>query len=92
MHDLPIQIRRLLSEEWSDLDSQYSLPSVVRTLRSKLGPQVTLNLENCLMDVVCQEIAFSFVDPSKKKTASETYTKVTHVCPLQVMAVDARGL
>jgi len=44
------------------------------------------------MDVVCQEIAFSFVDPSKKKTASETYTKVTHVCPLQVMAVDARGL
>ena len=30
--------------------------------------------------------------PAKKKTASETYTKVTHVSLLQVMVTDTRGL
>ncbi|KAF8227965.1 hypothetical protein L208DRAFT_1490549 [Tricholoma matsutake] len=60
--DLPIQIRSLLSREWSDLDPQYDLLSVVWTLRSKLGPQVMLSLEHRLMDTVHQEIAFSFVD------------------------------
>jgi nuclear pore complex protein Nup160 len=66
--DLPIQIRCLLSREWSDLDSQYDLLSVVWTLCSKLGPQVMLNLENCLMDIVRQEIAFSFVDILQDQT------------------------
>ena len=60
--DLPIQIRSLLSRGWSDLDSQYDLLSVLWTLRSKLGPQAMSNLENRLMDIVHQEVAFSFVD------------------------------
>jgi nuclear pore complex protein Nup160 len=66
--DLPIQIRRLLSREGSDLDSQYDLLSIVWTLRSKLGPQVMLSLENRLMDIVHQEIAFSFVDILQDQT------------------------
>lgn len=73
--DLPIQLRGLLSSERSDLDSQYDLLSIVWTLRSKLGPQVMLNLENRLMDIVHQEIAFSFVDILQDQTRRLKFTE-----------------
>ncbi|KAF8897169.1 nucleoporin Nup120/160-domain-containing protein [Infundibulicybe gibba] len=60
--DLPLHLRRLLGQGHPSVDSQYDILGVLWTLRSKLGPQVILNLESRLIDIMHQEIAFSFAD------------------------------
>ena len=60
--DLPILLRRQLSQENSPLDSQYELLAILWNLRNTLGHQVLSKMEHCLSDLLHQEIAFSFSD------------------------------
>lgn len=66
--DLPILLRRQLARENSPVDSQYELLAILWTLRERLGHQVMLNLENRLLDILHQEIAFSFPDILQDQT------------------------
>ncbi|KAK7060140.1 hypothetical protein VNI00_000904 [Paramarasmius palmivorus] len=60
--DLPIHIRRVLELDQRITDSQYDLLGVLWNMRFKAGPEAMLNLENGLVDVLHQEIAFPFAD------------------------------
>lgn len=60
--DLPTTLCRTLDYPNPVLDSQYDLLRFLWTLRHRLGPQVMLHLENRLIDIMHQEIAFSFAD------------------------------
>ncbi|KAF8639895.1 hypothetical protein AX17_001147 [Amanita inopinata Kibby_2008] len=60
--DLPLYLRRLLSQENSSIDSQYDILSSSWILRSTLNPQVIADLENRLNDLFQQGITFTFSD------------------------------
>lgn len=60
--DLPIQLHRLLTQGAPSLDGRYDFLGILWTLRTRLGAQIMLNLENRLVDIMHQEIAFSFPD------------------------------
>jgi nuclear pore complex protein Nup160 len=60
--DLPVSLWRQLVGQQATLPSQYDILHILWTLRSAVGPQVMLNLESRLMDIVHQETAFSFAD------------------------------
>jgi nuclear pore complex protein Nup160 len=59
--DLALRLRRLLDES-APLDPGYTLLDVVWMLRTKLGPQAMLSLEQRLFDICHQEIGFSMAD------------------------------
>ncbi|KAJ3863652.1 nucleoporin Nup120/160-domain-containing protein [Lentinula novae-zelandiae] len=60
--DLPIHLHQVLSHDLRIADSQYDLFGILWTLRHKVGAQTMLSLENCLVDLMHQEIAFPFAD------------------------------
>ncbi|RDB20540.1 hypothetical protein Hypma_012453 [Hypsizygus marmoreus] len=60
--DLPVHLRRRLSIENAPIESQYELFAILCSLRNSLGPRAMLNLENRVLDILHQEIAFSFPD------------------------------
>jgi len=60
--DLPILLRRQLSQDNFPLDAQYELLAILWNLRRALGYQVLSNMERCLSDILHQEIAFSLSD------------------------------
>ncbi|KAG5654657.1 hypothetical protein H0H81_009905 [Sphagnurus paluster] len=60
--DIPIYLRRLLALENSPVEPQYELLSILWNLQGRLGAQVMLTLENRMMDIVHQEVAFSIPD------------------------------
>ncbi|KAF9008833.1 nucleoporin Nup120/160-domain-containing protein [Cyathus striatus] len=59
--DLPISLRRVIVHD-RPLNPQYNLLQITWFLRTKLGPQVMSNLESRIVDIMHQEIAFSFAD------------------------------
>ncbi|KAI0829349.1 nucleoporin Nup120/160-domain-containing protein [Trametes gibbosa] len=59
--DLPLRLHRQLSSPQT-MDRQFALLEVLWTMRTKLGPRLMLSLEGRLIDVVHQEIAFSYAD------------------------------
>ncbi|KAH9853874.1 nucleoporin Nup120/160-domain-containing protein [Lenzites betulinus] len=59
--DLPLRLHRRLSS-LQPMDNQFALLDVLWTMRTKLGPRLMLSLESRLIDVVHQEIAFSYAD------------------------------
>jgi len=60
--DLPIRLHRLLAKDHPHVEAQYDLLDILWSLRTKLDPRFMLNLENRLVDIMHQEIAFSFAD------------------------------
>ncbi|GLB33440.1 putative nucleoporin Nup120/160 [Lyophyllum shimeji] len=66
--DLPIYLTRLLAVENPPLEPQYELLSILWTLKSRLGPHVMLQLENRMMDIIHQEVAFSLPDILQDQT------------------------
>ncbi|KAK1217352.1 hypothetical protein PQX77_019987 [Marasmius sp. AFHP31] len=60
--DLPIHIRRVLEHDQRITDSHYDLLGILWNLRFKAGPELMLSLENGMVDVLHQEIAFPFAD------------------------------
>jgi nuclear pore complex protein Nup160 len=60
--DLPIHLRKRLAGDHPHVEAQYDLLDTLWRLRTELGPQFMLNIENRLLDVIRQEIAFSFAD------------------------------
>lgn len=66
--DYPIGLHRSLLRGIPLIDPQYDLLDTVWALRIKLGTQTMLNLENRLVDIMQQEIAFSFVDILQDQT------------------------
>ncbi|KAJ4472069.1 nucleoporin Nup120/160-domain-containing protein [Lentinula aciculospora] len=67
--DLPIHLHQVLSHDLRIADSQYDLFGILWTLRQKVGPQTMLSLENCLVDLMHQEIAFPFADILKDQAS-----------------------
>ncbi|KAF8974708.1 nucleoporin Nup120/160-domain-containing protein [Flammula alnicola] len=61
IEDVPICIRRLLEHDQPP-HTQYDLLAIVWALRSKLGPRVLSSLESRVVDIMHQEIAFSFAE------------------------------
>lgn len=59
--DLPLRLHRCLSTSLQ-LEPQFSLLDILWTLRTKLGPRAMLTLENRLIDLAHQEIAFPYAD------------------------------
>jgi Nucleoporin Nup120/160 len=59
--DLPLRLHRNLMAS-SALEPQYSLLEILWTLRSKIGTRTMLTLENRLVDILHQEIAFPYAD------------------------------
>ncbi|KAI0951956.1 hypothetical protein AcW1_004182 [Taiwanofungus camphoratus] len=59
--DLPLRLRRMLLASTA-LDAQFSLLEIIWMLRTKIGPRSMLSLENRLVDIVHQEIAFPYAD------------------------------
>lgn len=59
--DFALQMHRLVASSVS-LDPQHALLGTLWTLRTKLGHQTVLNLENRLVDILHQETAFPFAD------------------------------
>ncbi|KAE9395644.1 hypothetical protein BT96DRAFT_997448 [Gymnopus androsaceus JB14] len=66
--DLPIHLYQVLSRDLRITDSQYDLLGILWTLRDKVGPQIMLGLESCLVDLMHQEIAFPFADILQDQT------------------------
>ncbi|KAJ4481914.1 hypothetical protein J3R30DRAFT_3656103 [Lentinula aciculospora] len=67
--DLPIHLHQVLSHDLRIADSQYDLFGILWTLLQKVGRQTMLSLENCLVDLMHQEIAFSFTDILKDQAS-----------------------
>lgn len=61
VEDLPICLRRMLERDLPP-HPQYDILAVVWALRSKLGPQILSSLESRVVDIMHQEIAFSFAE------------------------------
>lgn len=59
--DLPIQLQRL-SLRNAILDPQYHLLAILWKLRSKVGPQAISTVQDRIVDILHQEIAFGFSD------------------------------
>jgi len=59
--DIPICIHRMLERDQS-LHSQYSIFGLIWEARCKLGPRMMSGLENQAIDIMHQEIAFSFAE------------------------------
>lgn len=59
--DFALQMHRMLSSA-HPMDPQHALLDILWTLRTKLGHQSVLNIENRLVDIIHQEIAFPFAD------------------------------
>lgn len=59
--DLPITVHRHLSDSLP-VESHFSALDIAWTLCCKIGTEVLRNLENSIVDVLHQEIAFSIVD------------------------------
>jgi nuclear pore complex protein Nup160 len=59
--DLPIQLQRL-SLRNAILDPQYELLAILWKLRSKVGPQAISTIQDRIIDILHQEIAFGFSD------------------------------
>ena len=59
--DIPICLRRMLERDHS-LHPQYNIFGIIWEARSKLGPRLMSGLENQAMDIIHQEIAFSFAE------------------------------
>lgn len=62
VEDGPIRLHRSLVDDHPALDPQYDLLSASWMLRSKLERRGMLDLENRVVDIMHQEIAFSFAD------------------------------
>ncbi|KAF9268301.1 hypothetical protein L218DRAFT_607126 [Marasmius fiardii PR-910] len=62
VEDLPIHLRRVLEHDQRITDAHYDLLGILWNLRFKAGPELMLSLENSLVDVLHQEIAFPFAD------------------------------
>ncbi|KAJ3777455.1 nucleoporin Nup120/160-domain-containing protein [Lentinula raphanica] len=67
--DLPIHLHQVLSNDLRIVDSHYILFEILWTLRHKVGPRTILSLENCLVDLMHQEIAFPFADILKDQAS-----------------------
>jgi nuclear pore complex protein Nup160 len=59
--DIPIYIRRMLERDQS-LHPQYNIFGIIWEARSKLGTRLMSGLENQAIDIMHQEIAFSFAE------------------------------
>jgi nuclear pore complex protein Nup160 len=59
--DFALQMHRLVSSSYP-MEPQHALLSILWTLRTKIGPQSVLNLENRLIGILHQETAFPFAD------------------------------
>lgn len=60
--DLAIQLQRLTLNTPIDFDSQYNILPIISKLRSEVGPQVMSTVQNCIVDILHQEIPFSCSD------------------------------
>lgn len=60
--DLPIQLQRLALRSTTGLDPQYDLLAILWKLRSEIGPQVMSTVQDRVVDILHQEIAFGFAD------------------------------
>ncbi|KAF9452001.1 hypothetical protein P691DRAFT_795643 [Macrolepiota fuliginosa MF-IS2] len=60
--DLPIQLQRLSLRNAIGLDPQYDLLAVLWKLRSEIGPQAMSTVQDRVVDILHQEIAFGFAD------------------------------
>ena len=59
--DIPICLRRMLERD-NSLHPQYNIFSIIWEARFKLGPRMMSGLENQAIDIMHQEIAFSFAE------------------------------
>jgi nuclear pore complex protein Nup160 len=59
--DTPISLRRMLEQD-HPLHPQYNIFGIIWEARSKLGPRLISGLENQAIDILHQEIAFSFAE------------------------------
>ncbi|KAG6919322.1 hypothetical protein DXG01_007455 [Tephrocybe rancida] len=66
--DLAIYLQRLLAIPSPPVDSQYELLGVLWYLKGTLGPEVLLNLENRMMDIIRQEISFTIPEILRDQT------------------------
>ncbi|KAF5363323.1 hypothetical protein D9756_000589 [Leucocoprinus leucothites] len=60
--DLPIQLQRLSHHHPTDFDSQYDLLPIMSKLRSEVGPQTMSTVQDRIVDILHQEIAFGYSD------------------------------
>lgn len=60
--DLPIQLQRLSLRNAIGLDPQYDLLAIIWKLRSEIGPQAMSTVQDRVVDILHQEIAFGFSD------------------------------
>lgn len=60
--DLPIQLQRLSLYSSGDFDSQYDLLPILWKLRLEIGPQMMAIVQDRVVDILHQEIAFGFAD------------------------------
>ncbi|CAA7259487.1 unnamed protein product [Cyclocybe aegerita] len=61
VEDVPICLHRMLDRDQAP-HPQYNLLAVLWALRSKLGPHILSDLESHVVDIMHQEIAFSFAE------------------------------
>ncbi|KAH9482452.1 Nuclear pore complex protein Nup160 [Psilocybe cubensis] len=61
VEDVPISLCRMLQCDQPP-HAQYDLFAIIWALRSKLGPQILSSLESRVVDIMHQEIAFSFAE------------------------------
>ena len=61
IEDIPICLRRMLERDHS-LHPQYNIFGIIWEARSKLGPRLISGLENQAVDIMHQEIGFSFAE------------------------------
>lgn len=61
VEDIPIWLRRGLERD-QPAHAQYELFGILWELRSKIGPRMLSSLENRVVDMMHQEIAFSFAE------------------------------
>ena len=59
--DIPIFLRRILERDQL-LHPQYSIFGIIWEARAKLGPRMITGLENQAIDIMHQEVAFSFAE------------------------------
>ncbi|THH14049.1 hypothetical protein EW146_g6244 [Bondarzewia mesenterica] len=60
--DLPMRLHRLLSSGGEPLEAQFTVSEIAWTLRCKLGARIVRTLEEHMVNLVHQEIAFPFAD------------------------------
>lgn len=66
--DLPIQLQRLSLRSAVSLEPQYDLVAVLWKLRSDIGPQIMSIVQDRVVDILHQEIAFGFADILQDQT------------------------